>query len=337
MNTVKFIYISVTYALIFYTQLIFADHASSNFETGTGSAIITTSGATLPKGRTVIGISVQSFELDDISDEVLEAAGAADKDVHSVDSFFSAAVNLASGLTDDLTIGLSIPYVDRANVREAHHDMGAGEAELAGNSSGPGDLTLFGQYRFHQNETQDVALLMGIHTPTGETDVREIEGGFFETEQQPGSGSWDPFWGLSYNRGWGNIGLSGNVLYTFVTEGSQDTDLGDIFNYNIALAYRTTSSKGGHEHSQHAHQEDIIDYIDLVVELNGDSRQRVNVGGVPETHSGGNTLYLSPGLRIGLGHSVSLFTSIGIPIVNDLHGLQSEPDYRVIGGFSITF
>ena len=319
------------------TQTTQADHTSASFETGAAGAIMTTPGATLPKGKFVVGMSVQSIELDDISDEVLEAAGTADEDVHSVDSLFSASANFAYGLTNDLTIGLTIPYVDRSNVREAHNDMGVGEAELAGDSNGIGDLTLFGQYRFHQSEKQDAAILVGIKTPTGETGVREIEGGLFEAEQQPGSGSWDPFLGLAYSHNWGDIGFSGNVLYTFVTEGTQDTDLGDIFNYNLALSYRTTIPEGGHDHHDHAHQAKIIDYIDMVVELNGDSRQRVNIGGESEEHSGGHSLYLSPGLRVGLGHTVSLFTSVGIPIVNDLNGIQSEPDYRVIGGMSITF
>jgi hypothetical protein len=324
-------------ALFGLNQIVFADHASASFETGAAGAIMTTPGATLPKGEFVVGIRVQSLELDDISDAVLEAAGTADEDVHSVDNLFSASANVAYGITNDLTVGLSMPYVDRSNVREAHSDMGVGESELAGDSNGVSDLTLFGQYRFHRSEEQDAAILIGIKTPTGETGVREIEGGLFEAEQQPGSGSWDPFFGLAYNRSLGNIGFSGNVLYTFVTEGTQDTDLGDIFNYNLALTYRTTIPEGEHDHHQHAHKGNIIDYIDLVVELNGDSRQRVNIGGESEEHSGGHSLYLSPGIRVGLGHSVSLFTSVGIPIVNDLNGLQSEPDYRVIGGVSFIF
>jgi len=127
------------------------------------------------------------------------------------------------------------------------------------------------------------------------------------------------------------------VLYTLVTEGSQDTDLGDIFNYNFAFSYRTTIPEGGHDHHHHKHQGNIIDYIDMIVELNGDSRQRVDINGESEEHTGGHTLYISPGLRVGLSHSVSLFTSVGIPVVNDLNGLQSEPDYRVIGGMSVTF
>ena len=323
--------------LLFCVHAAEADHASASFETGAVGAIMTTPGATLPKGRFVVGISVQSIELDDISDEVLEASGTVDEDVHSVSSLFSASANFAYGLTDDLTIGLSLPYVERSNIREAHNDMGVGEAELAGDSNGVGDLTLFGQYRFHQSEKQDAAILAGIKTPTGETGVRKIEAGLFEAEQQPGSGSWDPFFGLAYNHNWEDIGFSGNVLYTFVTEGTQETDMGDIFNYNLALSYRTTIPEGGHNHHQHKHQGNIIDYVDMVIELNGDSRQRVDISGETEEHTGGHTLYLSPGLRVGLGHSVSLFTSVGIPIVNDLNGLQSEPDYRVIGGVSVTF
>ncbi|RKZ50017.1 MAG: transporter [Gammaproteobacteria bacterium] len=316
---------------------VHADHASASFETGAAGAIMTTPGGTLPKGKLVVGASVQYLELDDISDSTLEAAGTADEDVHSVDSFLSVSANFAYGLTDDLTIGLSMPYVDRSNIREAHNDMGVGEAELAGDSNGVGDLTLFGQYRFHQSEKQDAAILAGIKTPTGETGVREIEGGLFEAEQQPGSGSWDPFFGLAYNRSWGDIGFSSNLLYTFVTEGTQDTNLGDIFNYNFALSYRTTIPEGDHDHHNHKHQGNIVDYIDMVLELNGDSRQRVDIAGETEKHTGGHTLYISPGLRVGLGHSVSLFTSVGIPIVNDLNGIQSEPDYRVIGGMSVTF
>lgn len=79
--------------LLFCVHAAEADHASASFETGAVGAIMTTPGATLPKGRFVVGINVQSIELDNISDEVLEASGAADKDVHSVDSFLNVSAN----------------------------------------------------------------------------------------------------------------------------------------------------------------------------------------------------------------------------------------------------
>ncbi len=338
MKKIKIIFINIfSSGSLLAISAVFADHASPAFETGAAGAIMTTPGATLPKGEVVFGSAVQFIDYDEIPDARLEALGAADEDVHSVGSLLQVTISAAYGLSDNLTLGASLPYVERHDIREAHNDMGTGEAELAGDSKGMGDLTLFTQYRFFNNDVQDVALLAGIKTPTGGTDERELEGGLFEAEQQPGSGSWDPFIGLAANHNLGRFGLSANVLYTFVTEGVQDTDLGDLFNYNLAASYRAYRPSGGHSHHNHAHALGLIDYVDLSLELNGTMRERKEINDEEEFHSGGHTLLLSPGVRIGLGHQWSVYTSVGIPLVNDLNGEQSETDYRVIGGFSFLF
>jgi hypothetical protein len=242
-----------------------------------------------------------------------------DQVVHSVGSLLNLAANIAYGVTDDLTVGASLPYIERNNIREAHSDMGIGEAALAGDSTGIGDLGLFAQYRVFHDANQDVAFLAGLKVPSGETRERELEGGLFETEQQPGSGSWDPFAGLAFNHSWRRTGIAANVLYTFTTEGSQQTELGDIFNYNLALSYRAYSPEDTHDHHHHNHAFNILDYINVALELNG------------------HVLFISPGIRIGLGHRWSLFSSIGLPVINNLNGQQSEPEYRIIGGLSTTF
>lgn len=314
-----------------------ADHASATFETGSAGAIMTVPGTTLPKGKLVIGSSIQFIENDEISDGELERLGALDEDVHSTESLLNVSANIAYGITDNLTVGLVLPYIERSNVREAHNDMGVGEAELAGDSKGLGDMSLFSQFRFYHDESSDIAIIAGIKTPTGETKERENDGALFESEQQPGSGSWDPFVGLSFNRSFNGIGISSNVLYTFLTEGQQQTNLGDIFNYNFAVSYRAFSPEGNHGHQQHDHGLGIIDYVDLVLELNGDHRERVEINGMSEENTGGHTLYISPGIRLSLGHSWSVYSSVGLPVVNDLNGTQSEPDYRLIAGISKSF
>lgn len=319
------------------TPAVMADHSSASFETGAAGAIMTVPGATLPKGDVVIGAVVQLIRMHEISDAELEVLGAADEDVHSTGSLLSPSINIAYGITDDLTVGASLPYVERNDIRAAHNNAGVGEVEFAGDSSGVSDLTLFGQYRFFQNDTVDIAVIAGIKIPTGDSNEREAEGELFETEHQPGSGSWDPFAGIAFNRKFERAGISANVLYTFTTEGDQQTELGDIFNYNFALSYRAISPEDGHDHHQHQHALNILDYVDLALELNGDVREQTEISGEEEDHSGGHTLYLSPGIRVGLGHRWSVYTSFGLPIINDYHGWQSEPDYRIIGGLSITF
>jgi hypothetical protein len=318
-------------------QIALADHASASFETGAAGAIMTTPGATLPAGLFVFGVNAQYIELEDIPDSELEALGAADEDVHSVDHLVNLRATLAYGFTDDLTIGISLPYIVRNHIREAHKDAGVGEAEFAGDSEGMGDINLFGQYRFYHDEARDLAILAGIKAPSGDTRERELEGGLFETEQQPGSGSWDPFIGIAFNHSLGMAGVSANVLYTHTAEGSQQTDLGNIINYNLALNYRAYSPEGGHNHHRHHHAFNILDYVDLVLELNGDARGKDDIDGADEAHSGGHIVYISPGIRMGLGHRWSVFGSVGIPVVNDQNGQQSDPDYRIIGGISTTF
>ncbi|MCZ6802581.1 MAG: hypothetical protein O7D86_01225 [Proteobacteria bacterium] len=231
-----------------------------------------------------------------------------------------------------------MPYVDRQNISEGENDdPGVGEAELAGDSTGIGDLSLFARYRFYNSDSMDVAIIAGINTPAGDTSEREIEGGLFEAEQQPGSGSWSPFTGISFDRSWDRIGISSNILYTFVTEGTQDTDLGNIFNYNIAASYRAYQIEEGHNHKHHDQANGIVDYVDVVLELNGDYRERVEISNVADSNTGGHTLYISPGIRIGVAHNWSIYSSLGIPIVNDLGGIQSEPDLRITAGISTLF
>jgi hypothetical protein len=72
------------------------------------------------------------------------------------------------------------------------------------------------------------------------TDRRNNQGELFDAEFQPGSGSWDVLFGLAYTKRFGAWPFDANVLYMLVTEGVQNTDLGDRFLYNAAISYRLT-------------------------------------------------------------------------------------------------
>ena len=220
-----------------------------------------------------------------------------------------------------------------------------------GDTEGIGDLTLFGQYRFYgQDAGLQASLLTGIKTPTGETGERDDQGELFEAEFQPGSGSWDPMLGLALSQAQGRWSVDGNVLYTIATEGTQHTDLGDRFHYNGAVTYRL---KGGdaeasheaamthsHHHGQSHHHDHALSprglVIDAVLELNGEWQAKQTISGETDPNSGGNVVFLSPGMRIA-SNRWSGFVTVGLPIINDLNGLQSEPTYRLFGGVLVGF
>ena len=347
-------------------QPAFAHHPSGVGSTGGAGPINTISASPLDKGETAASIAFEWIKFDPLSNAFLANFGAThghDVHVHSLSSIMAPAISFGYGLTADFTISARLPVVVRTDIREAAHEHGGGTTtgtvEVLGDSSGIGDLTLLGQYRFYNNRASrtELALLLGVKAPTGVTDRYADNGELFAAEFQPGSGAWDGMLGLAATKRIGPWSFDANVLYILATEGTQNTDLGDRFLYNAAVSYRLmrgtsealTAMKlgalpepmwhggpGTHRHN-HAHREAPAGpALDLVLELNGEWHDNQVESGVKDPNSGGNTLYLAPGLRFSKDNWSS-FVSVGIPIINDQNGIQAEPEIRVVTGVAITF
>ena len=323
---------------------------------------MTIPGTTLQKGASALSLVFEHISFDELSDAVLEAAAARDESAHSLATIESPALGYAYGVTDRLMVSFQLPYVVRTGIREAgggHHSEGGepdheggegNETVDRGDASGIGDLTLFGQYRFYGQSTGlQASLLAGIKTPTGKTGERDDQGELFEAEFQPGSGSWDPKLGLALSQAQGRWSIASSILYTIATEGTQHTDLGDRFHYNGALSYRLKGGDAVASHDEatpHAHQGQEQHHnrapsatgllVDAVLELNGEWQAKQTISGATDPNSGGNVVYLSPGMRV-TSNRWSGFASVGLPIINDLNGLQSEPTYRLFGGVLVGF
>jgi hypothetical protein len=262
------------------------------------------------------------IDLDGFSDGELAAFSFGGTDVHSADAFWHFFLTGSYGVTDDLTIGLKLPYIHIENIRESHADE-PGEVHVHGDSKGFGDLSLFGQYRFWNRDEIESALIFGLEMPTGRTSARDIGGVRFETEFQPGSGSWDPFLGLAAQKSFGKVAVAANVLYLLATEGSQETDLGDSFTYNAAAGYSL-------------YKEDDFS-LSLVAEVNGETKARQETGGIKDPNSGGMILLLSPGARLYWKDRLSGFISVGFPIMQDLNGIQNDLNHRLLLGLAMQF
>jgi hypothetical protein len=339
--------------------------ASAHHAGGVGNAlgagpIVTISADTLDKDHSVAAVTLNYQSLDGLSTDTLLSATAAmppgspeSNNVHDLRSIQAYAISYAYGVTNDFTVAVTLPYVCRTGIREAEEDEATGELEVEnfGPADGIGDLTLFGQYRFFNQRHTELAALFGLVTPTGRTNAHTAEGGLFDAEFQPGTGAWDPLLGLAWTHHEGKWSYDVNVLYTLATTGTQNTDLGDRFQYNFAVSYRLMSLGSGehpmfhgaerHEegddghHHEHGH-ETSRPSLDLVLELNGEWHAEQVTNGISDPNSGGNTIFISPGLRLSQD-KWSGFVSVGIPVVDDLNGIQSEPDVRVIAGATWLF
>jgi Putative MetA-pathway of phenol degradation len=340
-------------------QPAFAHHPSAVSGAAGAGPLNTISATTLDKGQSAFGSVYEFIHFGGLSDAALIAGAqlSGDHD-HSIKTIESVAITYAYGVTTDLTVSVRLPWIRRTGIREAEIEDPAEPPEIfdRGDNSGIGDLTLLSQYRFYNDRTTrtEAAVLLGVKAPTGVTDRRTNQGELFDAEFQPGSGSWDGLFGLAYTKRFGQWSFDANVLYMLVTNGTQDTDLGDRFLYNAAISYRLTRGAsdmvpmklgalpdpmwhGGPGHT-HSHHEEPAQgpALDLVLELNGEWHAKEVESGVKDPNSGGNTLYLAPGLRFSKDNWSS-FVSVGFPIFNDLNGIQSEPDIRVVTGLSVSF
>jgi len=306
-----------------------ADHGSLGFGIGTASPIITQTGITLPTGMWAAGLITQFTDFDSASaarllDVKNNAVDDAHGDVHSVTSMVQPSVFAAYGITDNFTLGVRLPYVQRFGVRSPNEDGNA--VNNLGDPGGFGGVSVFSQYRFFHTADQlnHLSLVVALRTPSGMTHVKTRQGERFETHHQPSAGAWSPSMGFSFTRAMGKFSFDSSVLYTVATGGSQKTDIGDIFDYNIALSYAIVGV---------ARNNLFVDTNaapwTLVLELNGMWQDKQKVAGSIDPNTGGNTVFISPGIRYAGGRNWNTALSVGTPIVKDLNGFQTPPDYRI--------
>jgi hypothetical protein len=312
-----------------HSAMVRADHGSLGFGIGTASPIITQTGITLPVGMWAGGLITQFTSFNSASDATLlnlknNAIDDAHGDVHSVSSMIQPSVFAAYGVTDNLTLGVRLPYVQRFGVRSPNDDGDA--VNNQGNPGGFGGVSVFSQYRFFHtlDNLNHLSLVVALKTPSGMTHVKTNQGDRFETHHQPNSGAWSPSVGFSFTRAMGKFSFDSSVLYTVATTGSQKTDLGDTFDYNVALSYAFVGV---------AKSNLFVDSNNApwtaVLELNGMWQDRQKTARLIDPNSGGNTVYISPGIRYAGGKNWNTALSIGTPIVKDMNGYQTPPDYRI--------
>jgi len=332
-----------------------SDHPTMSVGSGMAGPINTLPAETLPEGQWTAGFRYEYLKMDALSDHKLSRLSEEGKAVHSTDSLSSPSLSVAYGVSNDFMLVGSLPYVSRRNIRETaghhddeeeHHDEDEehheedehGDEESGvvklGDSKGIGDLSVYGLYRFVNNEQTglQVSVLGGVRMPTGDTSEKTKEGDRFEAEHQPGSGSWDPLFGIGVSMPWNSASLGASLFYQLSTEGSQDTTIGDGVFYSLALAHRlgTGGSHAHHDHGPHAE-------LDLILELNGEWREKVDIDGARDDNTGGHVLFLAPGVRYGAPQGWAAALSFGVPVINNLNGIQSEPNWRVIGNIGHAF
>src|SRR3954463_421261 len=140
-----------------------AHHPGIGGVSGSGG-ILTIGAGTLDQGQFAFSAFVDYLRLKQLSDPTLLANIG--KDVHGLQTVESRALAFAYGITDDLTVSVRLPWVRRTGILEGVQEAPADPATVRdrGITSGFGDVTLLGQYRFLNNQVSgtQAAMLFGV-------------------------------------------------------------------------------------------------------------------------------------------------------------------------------
>ncbi len=227
--------------------------------------------------------------------------------------------------SDEWTIGADLPYVENRNLHEGVDNGGVPDVESNGDQQGIGDASVFAQWKFHEElESRSYAsLYFGAKLPTGKTDLHSPAGERLEPDHQPGSGSTDAFTGVALSKSFGNTTLAASVLYTLAGDGSQDSNLGDVLRVSAGWGWSAEARASG-------------PMWRWMIELNGQWHDKMQMAGVTDPNSGGMQLFVAPGLRVTWSSHISWFASIGLPLVQNLDGVQSETSFRASTGIGFS-
>ncbi len=305
---------------------------------GPGAARVgsqTTSAKTLSKGKWGIGFEMEYTEFDSISRTRLISRGERAGGLDVLDRTFLYTGTVSYGVTDDLSLEVSLGGLEANDFREA--ELEDGEVEILGaDPDGLTDLWIKGKYRFFQKEKDQFAFFGGIKIPTGENDIKNDEGEKLEAVEQPGSGAVDFLVGLAGSRQVTdrlNVDLSGG--YIFRTEGPRDFEVGDRIDVNAAVSYVLSRGQKPHLHEDgqtHTHNHPALS---LGLELNFRHLLKDKEDGNKQSNSGGSTLFLTPNINIKLNETTTIYVAAPIPVAQDLNGRQQETDVKVLAGITL--
>lgn len=288
-----------------------------------GGGSLTSSAETLRAGRWSFELSSDWTQFEDTSVAEAEAAAIAAGEFDALGSSWVNQFELGYGLTDDVQLGLQLGYYSGSDFIDAEED-GLGGAESAeADPRGLTDTWVTVKWRAVRGANGHLALLAGVKLPTGKDDETLSNGEELEPSSQPGSGSVDYQAGLAYSRFLSSrVTLDTSGVYT-IRAAHEGFEVGDRADLGLALAYRL--------------DEDVQAPNNWSVfgELNGVWLDEDVERGVSNENSGGETVYLTVGVRDRITPHLAISLAPAVPILQDVNGEQVETDWRV--GFALTF
>jgi hypothetical protein len=263
----------------------------------------------------------------------------AENETYTKNQYFTAGLDYSYNA--NWGVSLQLPFIDRQHATNGNPDATTLVLQGAGNTGIQdtkriGDVKLIGRYSGF-TDSKNFGIQFGLKLATG-SHTETFSSGFNSGVQvdpglQPGTGSTDLILGAYYfnaiNRDWDYF-VQGVAQTPIHTDGVYQP--GNSLNVNFGVRYMAFDNIA----PQLQINTRLIskDRISTVTDSAG------NLAPGPldiDENTGGQIVYLSPGLSVSVSKSVKLFGFVQLPIYQNLNGYQLAPKYTASLGARFAF
>ena len=240
----------------------------------------------------------------------------------------SVLFNAAYSFTNDLSVEALFTWVNQRRVIDQF-----GNTDLQ-QTNGIGDTVIMAKYKFTKilGESSAVSLGVGAKIPLGSFEEVNNIGITYIADLQPGSGAWDIilFSSLSKNFGFRPTAtFSARTIYRSTGSNRDYLDGAQVYEYGneIQLFVRVSDQF-------------LIFGKKLIspsLSVKYRNAKRDEVDGIELNNTGGNWIFILPGISINISQNTSFQVKAELPIISNVDGTQLTPTYRLSGGFLMKF
>ena len=235
-------------------------------------------------------------------------------------------------ITDRWSLDLGLPFISRSH-RHIHNHHDGDVLPEGWDFSGLGDLMVQARFAFlkpEENRRPTLSAILGGEFPTGKDEAPNADGDHADPGITPGSGSTDGIVGLAWLQHfsmpmWGGeyalMPLFFSVTYKANGEGHDDYRLGYQLTASAGATYPATPRLG------------LIGQVNLLVK----GRDSAGMTSEEVEKTGGDCLYVSPGVLVRITDDLEWSTLIQIPVRQRVNEIQITSNYNLLARLSYKF
>jgi hypothetical protein len=241
------------------------------------------------------------------------------------------SLNGRAQILPSLRLTATLPYLERQHAHDESHELHPGHFVTTRSEwsyDGLGDAILYAQWTALGSPGSGPGALMlqgGVKLPTGKTEVEEINGEQPEPPARPGTGSTDALAGVQVLRFWEVPTFRGrhttlpivvSAMGRWNGRGTDDYRVGNELHGNLSTSYG------------------LGPWVSLLAQCNAVLHGRDEVGNTDAEphHTGGTSVFVTPGLRLELPGGSALYGYWQIRAYEKTNGPQLvAPSHLILG------